>query len=254
MRLAPIEHDVVDSTSERAFAALAEGTARHGDVHCARAQTAGRGRRGASWASARDEGVYASVVLLPSAPVHPAALTMAGGLAAFDAVRALGVAGARLKWPNDLVVDSNEAGELGAKLAGVLVETRGLDPARPHYVLGVGVNVRQREFPAELVRERPVTSLVLCGVDGDVREARAALLRELSMRLGQALANDSELCGDFVRATALAERDVELECGAETLRGRFQSLSLDGVVLVLRDGSRRACALEHVRTLRRRTR
>jgi len=177
MQFRRIEHDVVDSTNERAFAALADGSALHGDAHCARQQLVGRGRRGARWASERDVGVYVSVVLTPSAPLHPAALTMAGGLAVFDLARELGVAGARLKWPNDLVVDGEGLdAELGAKLAGVLVETRGLDPERPHYVLGVGVNVRQREFAPELVAERAVTSLLLCGVDVEVLDARERLL------------------------------------------------------------------------------
>ena len=63
-----IEHGTVDSTSERAFAALACGEARHGDVHVATAQTAGRGRRGASWSSAKDAGLYMSVVWLPPPP------------------------------------------------------------------------------------------------------------------------------------------------------------------------------------------
>ena len=51
------EHGVVDSTSDRAFAALAEGSARHGDVHVATGQTAGRGRRGSRWVRWRILGV-----------------------------------------------------------------------------------------------------------------------------------------------------------------------------------------------------
>lgn len=252
MQFRRIEHDVVDSTNERAFAALADGSARHGDAHSAREQLAGRGRRGATWRSERDVGLYVSVVLLPAAPLHPAALTMAGGLAAFDLARDLGVGGARLKWPNDLVVDSQDVdAALGAKLAGVLVETRGLDPTKPHYVLGIGVNVEQREFPPELSAERAVTSLALCGVDVQIGSVRDALLERLGVRIEQVSSDPDALCRDFVRATALAGRRVQIECGDERVDGVFEGLSLTGLAVRVGTGVERRCALEHVRSLRR---
>ena len=68
MTLRVLRHGIVDSTSERAFAALADGSARHGDVHVAEGQSAGRGRLGRLWASAPGEGLYASLVLLPGPP------------------------------------------------------------------------------------------------------------------------------------------------------------------------------------------
>lgn len=238
-----IEHDTVDSTSERAFAELAAGRALHGDVHTARQQTSGRGRRGASWSSARDEGLYLSVVLLPERPANPAALTMAGGLAALDAARAAGARTAHLKWPNDVLV-----GE--AKLAGVLVETRGLDPARPQYVLGIGMNVRQREFPSELLAQRPVTSLAACGIELEIAAVRELVLTHLSTRLEQALAQAQSLCDDFAHAAKLIGARLEIESGDERAVGRFEALSLRGLVVLTDDGARRSFTLEHVRAAR----
>ncbi|HVS19810.1 MAG TPA: biotin--[acetyl-CoA-carboxylase] ligase, partial [Planctomycetota bacterium] len=117
-----LHHEIVDSTNERAFAALAAGTALHGDVHVARGQTAGRGRRGARWVSSAGEGLFASLVLLPAPPAPPApAITMFAGLALLDALHELGLVRARLKWPNDVVVGD-------AKLGGCLVESRGFQP------------------------------------------------------------------------------------------------------------------------------
>lgn len=243
MQFHAIEHDVVDSTSERAFAALAAGVARHGDVHIAREQTAGRGRRGASWASARDAGLYMSVVLRPARPANPAALTIGAGLAVLEAVRDAGARDARLKWPNDVLVD-------GAKLAGILVETRGLDPAAPHYVVGIGINVRQREFPPELLAQRAVTSLALCGLDCTVSRARELLLERLAGRLEQALDEAPRLCGDYVAATELGGRLLELECGDERVSGVFAELTLRGLVVRTGAGVERRCALEHLRAVR----
>lgn len=262
MKFRVIEHTSVDSTSERAFAELASGSAqlgsgqhgagqlgsgqhgsaRHGDVHTALEQTAGRGRRGASWHSARGDGLYMSIVLLPPPPpLSPAALTMAGGLAVHDALLELGLAHASLKWPNDVVVD-------GAKLAGVLVETRGLDPLHPHYVVGIGVNVRQRAFPRELTAARPVTSLALEGIDTAIDVVRDAVLRALARHLQRVREPAHELTSDFLGATRLARRLVQVDTAQETVRGRVLELTLPGGLVIERDdGSRCALALEHVR-------
>jgi BirA family biotin operon repressor/biotin-[acetyl-CoA-carboxylase] ligase len=231
VRLRLIRHGEIDSTSERAFAAIANGSARHGDVHLATAQTRGRGRLGRRWSSPAGEGVYLSLVLLPPPPPpSPAALTIAAGLAAFDAAKALGVREARLDWPNDLVVGA-------AKLAGVLVETRGLDPRAPHYVVGVGLNVLQREFPAELVAEREVASLATLGIDATVEQALAALLETLPRRLDRIDGEVDGLAAEFLRATGLLGARVRVLVGDAEHVGVLEGLSI-AKGLVLRGNAR----------------
>lgn len=211
-------HGVVDSTSERAFAALAAGEARHGDVFVATAQSAGRGRLGRRWESPVGEGLYLSVVVAPPAPgPPPPALTLAGGLAVLEGAERLGLGGARLDWPNDLVVGER-------KLAGVLVESRGLDPTRPCYVLGIGLNVRQRAFSPELSGERAVTSLLLEGVDVELAAALEAVLAALAPRLDEALGTDPALGRDFLARTGLLARRVEVRCGGTTHHGELAAL------------------------------
>jgi BirA family biotin operon repressor/biotin-[acetyl-CoA-carboxylase] ligase len=96
-------------------------------------QTAGRGRRGRRWHSAPGAGVTFSLGRRVRRPVRElAALSLVAGVAAVRALRALGVRAAGLKWPNDLVVD-------GAKLGGILVETRS---QAAHAVIGIGINCR----------------------------------------------------------------------------------------------------------------
>ncbi len=226
-------HERVDSTSERLFAALAAGTAENGDVHVAREQTAGRGRRGATWHSAPDGGLYLSLLLLPGAPaLHPAALTMAAGIAALETARELGVASARLKWPNDVVVD--RAASEPAKLAGVLVETRGLDPAAPHYVVGIGLNVAQVEFPAELLAARRVTSIALEGGDASLEHAERVLLARLGRELEREALESSELGARVLAAAQLGARSVRVELGERELLGRVRALELSrGLLLEL---------------------
>ena len=96
-------------------------------------QTAGRGRRGRSWASPRGN-LYASALLIDPCPqVAAPQLGFVAGVALARAAEDLGAAGMRLKWPNDLVRD-------GAKCAGVLVEGATVSGNRLACVVGIGVN------------------------------------------------------------------------------------------------------------------
>lgn len=102
--------------------------AAHGAVALAERQTQGRGRLGRTWV---DSGLMFSVALYPPPPVGRwPELTL---LAARAVAGAIG-ADARIKDPNDVLVD-------GAKAAGILAE------AGDRVVLGIGINVGRAQFP-----------------------------------------------------------------------------------------------------------
>jgi BirA family biotin operon repressor/biotin-[acetyl-CoA-carboxylase] ligase len=110
-------------------------------------QTAGRGRRGRRWHSAPGAGATFSLGRRIRRPARElAALCLVAGVAATRALRALGVPQAALKWPNDIVVD-------GAKLGGILVETR-TQGAQVHAVIGIGINCRRTQGLERRLRRR----------------------------------------------------------------------------------------------------
>lgn len=244
MRFRLIQHDVVDSTNERALEALASGTASHGDVHVAVGQTRGRGRLGRPWESAAGEGLFLSIVLLPPPPpLSPVALTMATGLAVLGAVRELGLERASLDWPNDVVVGP-------AKLCGVLVESRGLDPAAPHYVVGIGLNVAQRRFSQELAGERAVTSLALEGIACTLERARGALLDAFGVEIERVAADPEGIARDYLDATGWKGAHVLVRVGERSLAGRLLELSPErGLWIAQADGRREHVSIEHVNSL-----
>lgn len=112
-----------------------------GAVAVAEAQTAGRGRRGADWASPRGALAFSMLLALPLAA--PERLTFVQYVAALAAVEALRTrpewrrVPLRIKWPNDLYVD-------GKKVGGVLCEAS-TDGTRFDVVVGVGLNVSNPE-------------------------------------------------------------------------------------------------------------
>ncbi len=137
-----IELDECDSTNDDA-ARMARAGARHGTVVIARAQRAGRGRDGRSWASPRDTGLYLSAVIRPPLPlVDVPPMTLAIGVGVCDAARAMG-APAVLKWPNDVLAH-------GRKLAGVLVEAHSQGQRLDAVIVGIGVNLAPGALPPEL--------------------------------------------------------------------------------------------------------
>lgn len=134
-----IHHRLVDSTNERGRE-LAQAGAPHGTLVTATEQSAGRGRQGRTWTAPPGTAILCSVVIRE----HPRMLPLCAGVA----VAELAGAEARVKWPNDVLLE-------GRKIAGILVEGR---PQEGWAVVGIGMNVavRPEELPAEL-RERAGT-------------------------------------------------------------------------------------------------
>lgn len=133
----------VGSTNAEAMKAAAGGEP-EGSVFLAEEQTAGRGRGGHSWSSAKSQGIYCSVILRPQlAPADALALSLAAGLAVVTAIEQTTGLKPDLRWPNDVLVG-------GKKVCGILTEMNA-EPTRVRYlVLGVGINVNQASFPASL--------------------------------------------------------------------------------------------------------
>jgi BirA family transcriptional regulator, biotin operon repressor / biotin---[acetyl-CoA-carboxylase] ligase len=96
----------------------------------ARVQSAGRGRRGRTWASLDGNLMTTYLAVTKQPPQQLALLGFAAGLAIADAIDTLlGSARAKLKWPNDILVDR-------AKIAGLM-----LDSGASWMALGFGVNL-----------------------------------------------------------------------------------------------------------------
>ena len=126
--------DVTGSTNAALLEAGKQG-APHGTGLAARAQTAGRGRRGHKWDSTAGN-LLLSIVLRPcGTPAKDSGLAAVSGLVVLEALEKQGLANELgLKWPNDLVAR-------GRKLGGILVEAARDNEGKPFAVCGIGVNV-----------------------------------------------------------------------------------------------------------------
>jgi BirA family biotin operon repressor/biotin-[acetyl-CoA-carboxylase] ligase len=196
-----------DSTSSRARELAAAG-APHGTLVTAGGQTAGRGRQGRTWSAPPGRALLCSLVLRR----FDALLPLQAALAVADLAAWAGL-DARIKWPNDVLVD-------GRKLAGILIEGR---PQEGWAVLGIGVNVAVR--PEDLPEELRATAATLGREPGDVEPALTVLLDALERRIAEA--GETTLAG-YRALDALAGREIRWSGG----EGVAEGIADDGNLLV----------------------
>lgn len=115
-------------------------------------QTKGKGRRGRTWISPPEGNVYMSILLRPkmSPSVAPQS-TLVMALATCEAILDLGVpedVRVGIKWPNDVVLSKAEGPY--KKCCGILTEMRLEETEIRDVTIGIGLNVNEASFPAEI--------------------------------------------------------------------------------------------------------
>ena len=208
----------IGSTNEAAMDAAAAG-APEGSVFLAEEQTAGKGRGGNQWHSARSSGIYCSVVLRPNLPPSEAlVLSLATGLAVRSAIRAIDSRMTPdLKWPNDVLLD-------GKKFCGILTEMNAEATRVRHVVIGIGINVNQQKFPEEF-RETATSLLLASGSEWSRVELTAALLKSLDREYRDLLEGARRARFDFAplqRGVLVCSRPQSPHRGKRRLRRRHR--------------------------------
>lgn len=206
--------DTTDSTNAEALRAIGLGQEAPFLVLAER-QTSGRGRRGRKWVSPFAENLYFSLVLRIDGGMRQLeGLSLVVGLAVLQTLRKLGVTGAGLKWPNDVLVGNK-------KIAGILLELVG-DPADVcHVVLGIGVNVNMQV--AEEVDQQWTSMRLETGKSCD----RNILVAELGEQL-LAYIQRQQIDGFSVLQAEWEENHLWQERSVSLIAGVSQ---IDGVVL-----------------------
>ena len=167
-----------DSTNNYANRLIIEGKAVNGSVVLSHYQTSGRGQRGNTWESAPGKNLLASIVLFPAflPPGKQFYLSKITSLALVDLLRVHNQR-VTVKWPNDIFVNNK-------KIAGILIETSILGNEFHSAVAGIGLNLNQEKFSAEL--PNPVSLKLITGKDYEIKET-ALQLREIFMKWYQKL-------------------------------------------------------------------
>ena len=210
-----------DSTNRRARLLAQEGAV-HGTLVIADTQTAGRGRRGRGWISPAEEGIFMSLLLRPD--VHPsqvAKLSLLTALATANAIARETGLDARIKWPNDIVI-------AGRKVCGMLLEMTADEHTVHDVVAGVGINVHQRTFDAEIAHTAASLDL-LCGR----RLSRAAIVCAFLEEFERAMdLSDEAMMAAYAARSATIGQRVQVIGLTGTFTGVAKAVTESGSLLV----------------------
>lgn len=221
-------------STNRELAAAAAAGIEPGAVLIAGYQSAGRGRLQRSWTAPPDTSIAMSVLVRPqtrSAPGWPW-LPLVAGLAIHDTLVDVAGVRARLKWPNDVLIE-------GKKVVGILAE-RVDTPTGPACVIGCGINL---SIPADELPTPQATSLTLVGAKTiDRVEIVVGILQRLEHRYGQwnSGLGRPALRESYRQACTSVGSEVRVMVGTDadgqSFTGRGLDIDVEGRLVVSVDG------------------
>lgn len=192
----------------------------HGSVYRALSQTAGRGQRGNSWEAAPGLNLTFSMLLRPHSvrPAEAFAVSMLSSLSIADVLQRHLGRQVLIKWPNDIYVGDR-------KLVGILIENA-FSSAIDHSIIGVGINVNQREFLSDA--PNPVSMFQLSN--------RLFDLDALQLELAQTIVDDFDrydAAPDILALTARYRsrqwRGSGIHPWRDNLRGEVVEAAIDSI-------------------------
>lgn len=212
----------VDSTNRAAKAAAITGEAGHGSFVLAGCQTEGRGRRGRSFYSPQDTGIYLSVILEPKGSLQESLLlTAEAAVAVYRAVKKITGVELDIKWVNDLYHN-------GKKVCGILTEAvTDFESGNIEFaVVGIGLNIFEAAdgYPDSLK-----------GIAGGIYENREAAGELDRSRLAAEIVNalleetrELRLPQEYIEHNLVPGREICISDGDKIRRAKALEICPDG--------------------------
>lgn len=221
-----LRFDSLPSTNLEAARQAAEG-APEGLCVVAAEQTAGRGRLERHWVSPKGAGLYFSIVLRPQFEQSEwPLLTLMAAVAVHDTLIDVFALAADIKWPNDILVNDK-------KLCGILAETVETRLGRA-VVLGIGINLRAKSFPAEL-KDVATSVQAATGQDAEAEAFIYPLARSIAMYYQTLHLSDGPemIVREWSSRSTYAEgKRLRLVDGETSIDGISRGLERDGAIII----------------------
>jgi len=220
-----IHLNATPSTNDFAKQLLSEKKQIDGTLIYADEQTEGRGQMGASWESESNKNLTASYILYPNflSPDKQFYLNMAVSLAVREFCESLTEEFVQIKWPNDILIE-------GKKVGGILIENAIQGNSLQHSVIGIGVNINQQQFSANLPN---ATSILLNNPLHTEPFKIATLLPKLSFYLEKYYMQLRQTHYHFLSKAYITSlwrynQTHEFQKGNSVFRGEISGIAKDG--------------------------
>ncbi len=225
-------YDSVDSTNE-VLKRISADEIYNGLAVFARHQEKGKGRNGRRWLTKPDSSVLCSMLVFfddsPNMLYGP--IMLASAVAPAQAIIKTFAITVGIKWPNDIYYD-------GKKLGGILIESSPANNGRCVFIIGVGINCRQREedFAPEIADKAcSVAQILNRPVDDEelVRLSRQLLI-EMDNRINQVVHKEyRQLRDDWLSLASNRDNEILVMDNEREFRARIVDIDVnDGSLLV----------------------
>ncbi|BBN83144.1 bifunctional ligase/repressor BirA [Pseudoalteromonas sp. A25] len=222
---------IIDSTNSELMRRVQNGQPlKSGQILVSEMQQAGRGRRGRTWQSPFGANLYYSYYWRLDDGLQAAmGVSIAVGLAVYDAIKVLYNLDVALKWPNDIYLNNK-------KLAGVLVELDGQVEGPCHLVIGIGINLLMPDGASAQINQ-PWTDLSSHVGSIDKNQLVAVLTQRLAARLAKyQLSGLTQMSAQWNSLNAFVGEMVTLSTGQRQWRGVCEGIDEQGGIVLRQDG------------------
>lgn len=223
-------HDHLESTNAYLMQKLSSGQT-HASCVAANLQTKGRGRRGRHWQAGLGASLTFSLLWRFQCGASAlSGLSLAVGVALMRTLHSIGITQAKLKWPNDVLINRE-------KLAGILIELQGDMDGPSNAVIGVGINLN---LPSSIKQQidQPTTDLASVTTQAiNPNELLGTLLKHLMHVLRDFEQNGfDDLRDEWTQHHTYHQQQVRMLMpdGREVI-GVVQGIAEDGVLVVETD-------------------
>ncbi len=220
---------LTSSTMDEALYLTEKGCA-NGTLIISEEQTDGRGRQKRKWISPKGVNIYISLIYKPYNMNFAKAigLMFAASIAIVEALSDFGIDNARIKWPNDVIVD-------GKKIAGVLLETQSESGILKYAIIGFGVNVNMESIPDEI--KNSATSIYL---ETGKKADRALLLSNILYYLENMISlieagSESSIMKLWRKYDTTLGRRILVTSAKENIEGLAYDIDEKGFLIVKKD-------------------
>lgn len=214
--------DEIDSTNTYL---LEKNNFKDGILVLAEFQTKGRGRLNRKWDADKGKNLTFSLGLIPSLkPEELSKINFAVALSVAEAIDSLTNYQTEIKWPNDILLD-------GKKFVGMLIESQFDGVSVSKFIIGIGINVLQTEFPEEFASR--TTSLKKFFNRDFLREdILAAFINTFSDKYKNLTKNFDNIYSDWLSKCKSIGKEISLSQGDEIITGIFKNVEKDGSMVL----------------------
>lgn len=164
----------VDSTNT--YCRTESPNLQHGAVVLADHQQSGRGQHNRSWSGDAAQNLTFSIFLLPGQHKRLHTVTQSVALGCAIALQPHTDTRVMIKWPNDLYCNRK-------KIGGILVESSFSGDRVEKLIIGIGININQQEFPADIPNATSLRNVTASGNPIIREQLLAQLLAVLEQHL-----------------------------------------------------------------------